>query len=85
MAEFCKITADGQAMPAPNPLRIVIANPSDERYRYEGWLEKRYTDPPEYDPETQYLTESWVEQDGLAVQVWTVHEIEPVAESVNEI
>ena len=53
MAEFCKIKADGSCMRAPNPLRIVIGNPSDERYRYEGWLEKRYTEPPECDPETQ--------------------------------
>ena len=39
MAEFCKIRSDGSVMAAPNPLRIVVSNPSDERYRYEGWLE----------------------------------------------
>ena len=33
MAEFCKIKADGSCMRAPNPLRITISNPSDERYR----------------------------------------------------
>ena len=75
MAEFCKIKTDGSTMPAPNPLRIVVSNPSDERYRYEGWLEKMYTEPPEYDPEKQYITDHW-EQDGqYAVQVWDVHEI----------
>lgn len=47
MAEFCKIKADGSTMSAPNPLRIVISNPSDERYQYEGWLEKRYSEKPE--------------------------------------
>ena len=81
MAEFCKIRSDGSVMAAPNPLRIVIGNPSDERYRYEGWLEKRYTERPEYDPDTQYITDRW-EQDGqYAVQVWTVHDI-PVSETV---
>ena len=86
MAEFCKITEDGQAFPAPNPLKIVISNPSDERYRYEGWLERKYTEPPEYDPETQYLTEYWVEQTvkGIryATQTWVIHNKE---ESVSEV
>ena len=75
MAELCKIKADGSTMPAPNPLRIVISNPSDERYRYEGWLEKKYFEKPEYDPETQYITDNWVQDGRYAVQVWTVHDI----------
>ena len=75
MAEFCKIKADGSTMPAPNPLRIVISNPSDERYRYEGWLEKKYSEKPEYDPETQYITDNFVQDGRYAVQVWTVHDI----------
>ena len=53
MAEFCKIRSDGSVMAAPNPLRIVVSNPSDERYRYEGWLEKRYNERPEYDPDNR--------------------------------
>lgn len=83
MAEFCKITADGRAMRAPNPLRIVISNPSDERYRYEGWLEKKYTEQPEYDFDTQYITDSWIQEGQYAVQVWTVHDI-PTPE-INEV
>lgn len=75
MAEFCIIRADGTCENAPNPLKITIANPSDERYRYEGYLEKRYTDAPEYNPETQYLAESWVQDGQYAVQVWTIHEL----------
>ena len=75
MAEFCKIKADGSTMPAPNPLRIVISNPSDERYRYEGWLEKRYSEKPKYDHEMQYITDNWVQDGRYAVQVWTVHDI----------
>ena len=84
MAEFCKIKADGTCMRAPNPLRITVSNPSDERYRYEGWLEKKYTDKPTYDPETQYITDHWVQDGQFAVQVWHVHAIpaEPFADGV---
>ena len=84
MSEFCKITASGQAMKAPNPLRIVIGNPSDERYRYEGWLEKRYTEHPVYDPDTQYITDHWVQDGQYAVQVWTVSDI-PVEDTTDTI
>ena len=75
MSEFCKIASDGTVMSAPNPLRIVISNPSDERYRYEGFLENRYTEPPEYGTDTQYITDHWVQDGQYAVQVWTVHAI----------
>ncbi len=75
MAEFCKITTDRQMLDAPNPLKITISNPSDERYRYEGWLEKKYTEKPEYDSETQYLTSYWEQEDEFAVQHWEIHDI----------
>ena len=84
MAEFCRIRLDGSAMAAPNPLRITISNPSDERYRYEGWLEKKYTDKPTYDPETQYITDHWVQDGQYAVQHWTVHDI-PVEDTMEGI
>lgn len=84
MAEFCKIRSDGSVMAAPNPLRIVIGNPSDERYRYEGWLEKRYTEPPVYDTDTQYLTDHWVQDGQYVVQVWTVNDI-PVYDNTDTI
>lgn len=84
MAEFCKIRSDGSVMAAPNPLRIVVSNPSDERYRYEGWLEKRYTEPPEYGHDTQYITDKWVQDGQFAVQVWTVHDI-PVSDNTGTI
>ena len=84
MAEFCKIKADGSTMLAPTPLRIVISNPSDERYRYEGWLEKRYSEKPEYDHVTQYITDNWVQDGQYAVQVWTVHDI-PVSDTTDTI
>ena len=84
MAEFCKIRSDGSTMTAPNPLRITISNPSDERYRYEGWMEKRYTEPPVYDPDTQYITHNWVQDGQYAVQVWAVNDI-PVYDNTDTI
>ena len=73
MAEFCKIR-NGAYIKAPNPLRITVVNPSDERYRYEGYLEMRYTEPPAHDPETQELIETWVQDGQSAVQSWTVRD-----------
>ena len=83
MAEFCKIRSDGSVMAAPNPWRIVISKPSDARYRYEGWLEKSDAERPKYDPDTQYITNHWVQDGQYAVQVWTVHDI-PVSETVDD-
>ena len=84
MAEFCKIRSDGSTMTAPNPLRIVVSNPSDERYRGGGGGGGRYTEQPEYDPDTQYLTDHWVQDGQYAVQVWTVHDI-PVSDTTDTI
>lgn len=84
MAEFCKIRSDGSVMAAPNPLRIVVSNPSDERYRYEGWLEKRYTERPVYDHDTQYITDHWVQDGQYAVQQWEIHDI-PVEDTMEDI
>ena len=72
MAEFVKIREDGSCEKAPNPLKITISNPTDERYRYEGYLEKKYTPIPVYDPETEILIETWIEYGQYAVQNWTV-------------
>ena len=78
MKEYCKITPDGQAKDFKNPFVMNIANPTQEQKDtlapMFGYLEKVYTDPPQYDPETQYVTDSWEEEDGKAVQHWEVHE-----------
>lgn len=75
---YCKITTDNQAQMMPNPFHVVVANPTDEQKAQLsfmfGWLEMVYTDQPEYDPETQYVTDYWMEEDGKAVQKWEVHE-----------
>ena len=75
---YCKINASQQAQQMPNPFHATIANPNDEQKAalaaIFGWLEMVYTDAPEYDPETQYVTDYWMEEDGKAVQVWEVHD-----------
>lgn len=75
---FCKITTARQAQMMPNPFRVAVANPTEEQKAQLagmfGWLEMVYTDQPEYDPDTQYVTDYWEEEDGKAVQHWEVHE-----------
>jgi len=74
--DYCKITTEAKAQRMPNPYKVAVANP-DEAAKATlaglfGWLPMQYTAQPEYDPDTQYLEESWVEEDGKAVQVWTI-------------
>lgn len=75
---YCKITTDNQAQMMPNPFRVAVSNPDDEQKaqlaEMFGWLEMVYTDAPEYDLATQYVTDYWQEQDGKAVQQWEVHD-----------
>ena len=75
---YCKITSDKQAQMMPNPFKVVVANPDDEQKAQLaamfGWLKMVYTDQPEYDPETEYVTDYWEEENGKAVQHWDVHE-----------
>ena len=77
---YCKITASGSAQMMPNPYRMIAANPDDDKKamiaQMDGWLEMIYTQEPEYDPETQYLTDYWKETDGKAVQMWEIHNID---------
>lgn len=74
--DYCKITTTGQAQRMPNPLKVTIANPTEEQKAtlapMLGYLPMRYTPEPEYDPDTQYTECHWEEQDGWAVQIWEV-------------
>ena len=45
---------------------------------------KALTDKPTYDPETQYITDYWVQDGQYAVQHWTVHDI-PVEDTMEVI
>ena len=80
---YCKITTERKAQRMPNPVTLTIANPSEEQKeavaQLGGWLAMVYTDAPAYDPETQYVTDYWEEEDGQAVQHWEVHDkpVEP--------
>lgn len=72
---YAKLKTDGQIQAAPNPLRIVVANPSDEVYEQWGYHKVVETDPPEYDPETQQVESHYEMQGNGIVQVWTVSDI----------
>lgn len=79
---YAKIKSDGKIQTAPNPLRIVISNPTDVQYRERGWLPVVHIEPPEYNPDTQYVVNHY-ELDGEQIkQVWEIREIE--AEEITE-
>lgn len=85
---YCKITTAKSAQMMPNPFRVVVANPDEEQKAQLaamfGWLEMVYTEPPEYDPETQYVTDWWQEEEGKAVQHWVVHELPEPEPTIDE-
>lgn len=81
---YCKITKSKTAQTMPNPFYVTVANPNEEQKAQLaamfGWLKMVYTDAPEYDPETQYATDWWQEENGKAVQHWEVHDLPPQPE-----
>ena len=54
-----------------------ISNPPDELVidLGEGYP-LQTTDKPEYDQETQYVTKSYKLENGVIIEVWTIHDIE---------
>lgn len=85
--DYGKITLDGRIKHQPNPVNVTISNPTEEQKHImadlRGELELVYTDAPEHDPETQYVTDYWQEEDGKAVQHWEIHDI-PDPEATGE-
>ena len=75
---YCKINTARQAQMMPNPFRVTVSNPTDEQKaqlaEMFGWLPMVYTEEPQHDPETQYVTDYWEAENGKAVQKWTVHD-----------
>ena len=54
-----------------------IANPPDALVVQLGLGYPLTTTPvPDYDPETQYVTKSWRQEESAIVEVWTVNEIQ---------
>ena len=54
-----------------------IANPPDDLVVQLGLGYPLITTPiPDYDHETQYVTNSWRQEESAIVEVWTVNEIE---------
>ena len=85
---YCKINTAKQAQMMPNPFHATIANPNEGQKaalaELFGWLEMVYTEPPEYDPATQYVTDYWEAEDGKAVQHWVVHELPTPEPTIEE-
>lgn len=75
---YAKLKSNGQIHVAPKVLRIVVSNPSDERLEYEGFHKVIETEPPEYNPETQYIESHYVMSGDNILQVWEVHESDAV-------
>ena len=66
----------------PVPVRSIryenrrIANPPDALVVQLGLGYPLTTTPvPDYNPETQYVTKSWRQEESAIVEVWTVNEI----------
>ena len=54
-----------------------IANPPDELVVSLGLGYPLTATPvPEYDPETQYVTKSWRQEESAIVEVWTVNDMQ---------
>lgn len=63
-----------------------IVHPSDSQVDEAGaGYALELVTPPEYDPETQRLEESWVLADGKIVQVWTVIDLPQPSETERRI
>lgn len=72
---YAKVKTDKQLEIAPNPMRVVIANPTGEEYKHFGWLPVIETEKPEYDPETQYVTPYYEQEGEEIIQKWEIHDI----------
>ena len=66
----------------PVPVRSIrhnnrrIVNPPDALVVQLGLGYPLTTTPvPDYNPETQYVTKSWRQEESAIVEVWTVHQI----------
>lgn len=90
MKNYVKIKVDGTLQNMPELYKASWDIRNDEETqdfcaKHDNWLIKQDTEQPEYDPETQYLAFHYEEQEGYAVQVWEIHDIEvPQEEIENE-
>lgn len=62
-----------------------ISNPPDSLVIEAGMgYPLQTTEKPEYDPENQWVTESYKLEEGVIIEVWTVHTREPEPEPETE-
>ena len=88
MKDYVKIKADRTLLEMPDLYKASWDVRNDEATRdfcanHDNWLIRKDTEQPEYDPETQYVTFYYEEQEEYAVQVWEIHEKE-IPEEVEE-
>ena len=67
----------------PVPVRSIrhenrrIANPPDDLVVQLGLGYPLITTPiPDYNPETQFVTQSWRQEETAIVEAWTVHDVQ---------
>lgn len=77
---YAKLKPNGQIQLAPNRIVISVANPKDDDLERAGYRKVIETDPPEYNPETQYIDSHYVVSGDNILQVWEVHDNEVVEE-----
>lgn len=76
MNRYAKIVDVAQLSYAPRTVTEgnTHHNPTPEWWLIQhGYLPVVTTEMPEYDPETQFLTSRWAEQDGQIMSVWQVN------------
>ena len=68
----------------PVPVRSIrlngrrISNPPDDLVISNGLgYPKEETPQPEYDQETQYITKGYKLENGVIIEVWTIHDFDP--------
>ena len=84
---YVKIKTDGSLYNMPDVYKASWDLRNDDTTRvfcanHDEWLQKKDTEPPEYNPETQYLTFHYEQEGSFAVQVWEVHDIENIEDTV---
>lgn len=91
MKDYVKIKSDRMLMNMPEMYEAHWDIRNDEITQdfcaqHDGWLLKKDTACPPYDPETQYVTCYYEEQEiddtKYAVQIWEIHDIEHAEEVI---
>lgn len=82
---YAMFDSNGNFIGHPNKsFTRLFSNPTEEeRKKYQNALKIEYTEEPVYDKEKQYAVSEIKLIDGKAIQVWAIHDVQPIDE-VNE-